>query len=210
MKAAIGKYFYKYFKDVVLDIQYKEQSKKVGFEKLKKMFQDSNGKIYYRYLNDLDLPITRKGELERVIKEVEMGLSSSELDMLLTAMEEAINGGNKPNIAQIGHLIIEIRNRKKMLIHPELLFEAVALMYIREDEDPAEVDKEITKAKISQFKKDSKEGLRDFFYTSGLTTYIPFLEKSEEEWMEYWEIGVAKMKALQTQVLSFGSKVSSN
>lgn len=194
--------FYWLFKSQILKLQYHEQSKKAGFEKLTFTFLDSNGKRYYRYTNDLDIPILRKGELERVLMEIESGLSGSELSNILEAMGNAINErkGDKmtPNISKIGFLIEEIKNRKEMLLHPDLLFEAVAILYIREDEDPAIVDTEILREKVKQLKLNSREGLYDFFYTSGLGAYIPFLGKSEEEWMEYYEQGRVKLEAMKT------------
>jgi hypothetical protein len=198
----LARFFYWLFKSQIKKIQFSEQSKKIGFEKLAFVFTDSNGKDYYRYTNDLEIPILRKGELERVLLEVESGLSGNELGRIIDAIDAAINEKDKkgmmsPNIGKIGFLIQEIRNRKEILIHPELLFEAVAILYIREDEDPAIVDREILKEKIEQLKKDSVEGLYDFFYTSGLSTYIPFLEKSPEEWMEYYEAGKAKLEGMK-------------
>jgi hypothetical protein len=198
----LARFFYWLFKDQIKKIQFTEQSKKIGFEKLAFVFRDSNGKDYYRYTNDLEIPILRKGELERVLLEVESGLSGNELERIINAIDDAINEKDKkghmsPNIGKIGFLIQEIKNRKEMLIHPDLLFEAVAILYIREDEDPAVVDREILKEKIVQLKKDSVDGLYDFFYSSGLNTYMPFLEKSPEEWTEYYEEGKAKLEAMQ-------------
>jgi hypothetical protein len=186
----IARFFYWLFKSQIKKIQFSEQSKKVGFEKLAFVFTDSNGKDYYRYTNDLE------------ILEIESGLSGNELERIINAIDAAINEKDKkgmmsPNIGKIGFLIQEIKNRKEILIHPELLFEAVAILYIREDEDPAIVDREILKEKIEQLKKDSVEGLYDFFYTSGLSTYIPFLEKSPEEWMGYYEEGKAKLEGMK-------------
>lgn len=193
--------FYFLFKSQILKLQYNEQSKKKGFEKLTQVFIDSKGKRYYRYPNDMDIPILRKGELERVLREVQYGLSRDELSDILDAMTKALSDqrGDKivPNFAKVGFLVEEIKNRKEMLIHPDLLFEAVAMLYIREDEDPAIVDKEIVRQKMIQLKEDSKEGLYDFFYTSGLHAYIPFLQKSEEDWMELWEEGKVRMETMK-------------
>lgn|SRR3990167_7086294 len=189
------------FKSQILKLQYGEQSKKKGFEKLTQVFIDSKGKRYYRYPNDMDIPILRKGALEKCLMEIESGLSGNELERILTAMSDALNErkGDRmiPNIAKVGFLVEEIRNRKNLLLHPDLLFEAVSILYIREDEDPAKVDGEVMNQKLVQLKEDSREGLYDFFYTSGLSAYIPFLGKSEDEWMEYYQEGIVKMEAMK-------------
>lgn len=198
--------FYFLFKSQILKLQYSEQSKKKGFEKLTQVFIDSKGKRYYRYPNDMDIPILRKGALEKCLMEIESGLSSRELAMILDAMKKALNfrKGDRmiPDLSKVGFLIEEINNRKDMLIHPELLFKAVSILYIREDENPAKVDEEITRQKESQLREDSKEGLYDFFYTSGLSAYIPFLEKSEDEWMESFREGTVKVEALKKHLTS--------
>ncbi len=208
MKTAIGKFLYRHFKDSILQVQFNEQSKKKGFEKMKKMFVDSNGKAYYRYIDDLEIPIMRKGQLEKVLKEIQMGISVDESNKIDEFILDEIN---KPKVdrAVIGHLILERKNREKLLIHPELLFEAVAIMYIREDEEPTLVDKEITRQKIEQLKKDSVGGLYDFFYSSGINTYLPFLEKSEEEWQEYWEQGIAQSRELLVKLQNFRNQEKS-
>jgi hypothetical protein len=200
------KLFYKLFKKQILAIQYLEQSKKPGLEKLEYKFRDSKGRAYYAYPNDLDLPLKRKGEMERVLLEIEAGISKSELDLIVDSGIAAINrvkdGRPAPDLGTVLYLFHEMKIRKDILIHPELLFEAVAIMYIREDEDPAVVDKEILNEKIEQFKLDSKDGLYDFFYRSGINTFMPYLEKSQEEWMEYYSEGKAKAEALKSQLKS--------
>lgn len=196
----LAKFFYWLFKSHIKKLQFNEQSKKPGFEKLSFIFRDSEGKDYYKYANDFEIPILRKGELERVLLEIESGLSASELGRILKAMKDALSEtkGDRfvPNIAKIGFLIEEMENRKEMLVHPELLFEVAAILYIREDEDPAIVDRQILSEKIVQLKKDSVDGLYDFFYSRGLSTYIPYLEKSEEEFTEYYELSRKKLEVM--------------
>jgi hypothetical protein len=202
----LARFFYWIFKAQIDKLIFVNQSKKKGFEKLRFEFTDSKGMKYYRFQDDMDIPILRKGELERVLIEIKAGISKDELELIIKAMYKAINneeGGRViPNIALIGHLIEELNNRRELLIHPELLFESVAILYIREDEDPAIVDKEILRNKIEQLKKDSVEGLYDFFYTKGLSEYMPYLPKSEEELMAIYQIGEAKVKGMKTHLSS--------
>jgi hypothetical protein len=199
----IGKAIYKLFKPVFLKHYYGEQSKRTGFENLQKVFIDSNGKAYFATINDLDLPIMRAKELQLRVMRMRSGMSDDALKLFCEAMKKALNNGKNPNIAQIGHLVIEIEKRIGIWIDPDLLFDTVAFKYIREDENPAEVDMSIHNEKIKQFQKDSRGGLRDFFYMAGLTEFIPFLGISESEWSEYFSISTIKMKALKMQTENY-------
>lgn len=199
----IGKVIYKLFKPIFLKHYYNEQSKRTGFENLKKVFIDSNGKVYFATMNDLELPIMRAKEIQLRVMRMRSGMSDDSLKLFCEAMKKALNNGKNPNIAQIGHLVIEIEKRIGIWIDPDLLFDTVAFMYIREDENPAEVDMSIHNEKIEQFKKDSTGGLKDFFYMAGLTEFIPFLGISESEWSEYFTQSTIKMKALKMQTENY-------
>jgi hypothetical protein len=191
------------FKTQFLKLYFLDQSKRKGFEVMKKVFVDSNGKSYYTPVNDMDLPIQRTRDLETKLMRLRAGLSDENLDLFFTAMEKALGQGKKPDVAMIGHLIIEMRKRKELLLHPDLMFDIVALRYIREDEDPSIVDLEIHKQKVTQFIQDSKAGLYDFFYQSGLATYIPYLTKLESEWEEYWEESKMKIEAMNRHLKDY-------
>jgi hypothetical protein len=194
---------YRLFKTQILKLYYLDQPKKKGFEGFEKAFVDSNGKDYLKPINDFDLPIQRVRDLETKLMRVRAGLSDENLDQFFDAMEKALGGGRKVDVAMIGHLIIEMRKRKELLLHPDLMFDIVALRYIREDEDPAIVDAEIHRQKVEQFKKDSREGLYDFFYKAGLSQYLPYLSKLENEWNEYWEESKNKIEAMNIHLKDY-------
>jgi hypothetical protein len=192
----IGKLLYKLTKPFFLKYYFLDQSKKSGFEKMLKVFIDSNGKAYYTTQNDFDTPLERVRGIERCVREISAGLSGDEIKKIREAMKKALGDGKKPNIAMIGHLLIEMERREEMLLHPDAMFDLLAYKYVREDEDPAVVDQGIHRAKIEHFKKDSKDGLYDFFYRMGLSAYIPYLTKSESEWNEYYRESEAKIRAM--------------
>jgi hypothetical protein len=107
------------------------------------------------------------------------------LELLLDKMTEAINRKVKnqmsPDFAMIGHLITEIKRRAQYLYPGDILMDLIAALYVREDENPSDMDMDLHKWKVEQFKKDSKGGLKDFFYNAGLKKYLPYLEKHTEE-----------------------------
>ena len=189
------RWIFNLFKTDFLKYAFDEQSKPPSFDLLETIFVDSNGKRYFRYKDDFDIPILRKGKLEQLIKELGYGISKDEMTLFLDAMEKALNKG-QADVSKIGFLVTQMRERKDILIHPEILFEMVTTLYIREDENPALIDEEIHKEKFEQLKKDSQGGLYDFFYTAGLQTYIPYLTKLEEDWNLYLEKAT---KELETQ-----------
>jgi hypothetical protein len=204
----LSKLLYKLFKRQFLKYYFLEQSSKKGFEKMVKRFVDSKGRIYYSPENDFDTPLERIKAIELCVRQISAGLSESEQDKIDLAMEKALGEGKKPNIPMIGHLIIERKRRKEMILHPDVMFDLVATKYIREDEDPFVMDKIVHQEKIEQFKKDSVDGLYDFFYQAGLSQYIPYLTKLESEWNEYWMESKVKIAALNSQLSEYISEVS--
>lgn len=199
----IYRLIYWLFKKQLLKIYYSEQSKKKGFQNMQPSFVDSNSKRYFVPINDFDIPILRTKAIETSILALSRGLSVDELKRFIEAMKKAVGEGKKPDVAMIGHLIIEMEKREDMLLHPDLMFDLVAYRYIREDEDPAIIDKEIHAQKVEQFKKDSTEGLYDFFYAAGLAQYIPYLTKLESEWNAYWQESTVKIKAMNKHLETY-------
>jgi hypothetical protein len=196
----ISKLIYQILKPIFIKHYFLEQSKRTGFEQMRHCFIDSNGKAYYTTDSDLSLPIQRSKELQVRIMRLKAGMSDDNIKLFCEAMKKALNKGKNPDVAMVGHLIVEIERRVDAWTDVDLLFDTVAFMYVREDEDPCVVDMEIHLEKIEQFKKDSTGGLRDFFYTAGLIEFIPFLGISETEWSEYFLKSQIKMKAIQAQM----------
>jgi len=195
------KRLFKWFVETfLLKIVFEWQSKPIGFDKLEFALLDSNGLRYGKFPNEMDIPVLRKGQIARLEQELYSRLNDHELgeflDAMLAALHEEDGKGNlKPNLGLIGKYLLEMRDRKKLLLHPELMFEIVAASYIREDENPAEFDLEIQEQKVKQFKADSKTGLYDFFYSSGIKELLPFLDISQERFDEFWEMSQSEIKA---------------
>jgi hypothetical protein len=204
-KQMIFKTLYKLFPTAMNKAVFDSQSKPMGFEKCEFAFVDSNGKRYYRFMNDLDIPVARVGMMELKLKEISMGLDGAEIDLIVEAMETAINKKDKrglmsPDIGMIGHLIKEIKNRKQTLIHPELLMSMVSYMYIREDENAALIDETLHEEKIAQFTKDGSGGLSDFFLNCGLIKYLPYLKPLESDLTPILRLSEAKIQAMRDEL----------
>lgn len=201
----MGKLIYKIFRSFFLKHYFNEQSKKQGFQDLHKKFVDSNGVQYYAYADDFDIPILRANEIQRRIELIRAGMGEKNLLMFCDAMDAELSK-SKINLRNITKIITEIRERISLWVDMDLLFDTVAFTYIREDEDPARIDEEIHKQKIAQFRKDSMGGLYDFFYTAGLTEYIPYSSKSENDWNEYLREAEIKGKVIQKVMGEFITK----
>lgn len=204
----IIKLFYRFFRKQILKIYFSEQSTSAGFENMKVQFVDSEGRKYFSPDKDLDLPHVRTQEIQRRLMGVKFGLDDSYVEDFITAVKAALNNGKRPDVAVIGHLINELEARSKIWLHPDVMFDMVAFKYIREDEDPAIIDKNIHADKVDQFRKDSKEGLYDFFYKARLTDVLPFLKSLESEFPEFWRESIVQLKAKETQIKSLISKLS--
>ena len=182
--------------------------KRDDFSKMEVAFTDSNGVKYYKYLKDLDIPIIRFSHLQVYIQEMAAGFNRNEIELFLTALETALAGteetSGKPDIGMIGWLLKEMRMRKDVLAHEEVLFWMVAALYIREDQNPAVWDEEIEEQKIKQFKVDSQGGLYGFFYGAGLSKYMPYFEKLKGDLTAYLRRGENKVKAMKMILEGYG------
>ena len=204
----IIKLFYRLFRKQILKIYFSEQSTSAGFENMKVQFVDSEGRRYFSPEKDLDLPHVRTQEIQRRLMGVKFGLDDSYVEDFITAVKAALNNGKRPDVAVIGHLINELEARSKRWLHPDVMFDMVAFKYIREDEDPAIIDKNIHAQKVEQFRKDSMGGLYDFFYKARLTDVLPFLKSLESEFPEFFQESIVQLKAKETQIKSIISKLS--
>ena len=200
------RFIYWIFERQILKIYFNKQSHKKGLKNLIKVFVDSNGIKYYTWENENDIPIQRTKEIEKRLIRLKSGLSDENMNMMLDAMEKALNKGVKPDLATIGYIIKEMRNRQDLLLHPDLMFDLVALRYVREDETPTEVNESIHKDKIEQFKKDSKDGLYDFFYEMGMSGYMPYITKLESDWNMLWAESKIKIQAMNNLLQNYITK----
>lgn len=207
----IAKILFFLFRKQMIQLVFNSQRKPVDFSKLEQVFIDSNGKKYYRYIDDRDMPIVRKAYIDKCFRELGCMLHDRELQRFIEAFEVALNKKDKKNqpyidLSFIVHLIQEIKNRKEMLIHPDIVMDLVTTVYIREDENPGEVDEDIHQQKVEQFKIDSKGGLYDFFYSAALTRYLPYSHISKREFRRLMEEAGMKTEALLEQVNQYISE----
>lgn len=204
---------YKLFRKEFNKLIAESQSRPKGFKSMIPIFIDSEGRQYYKFANFSELPLERLGKLNTFLMWMSTGLGVFtvnnkkqvlELDLILAEMESALQEGlKKTNVAaRIGAMIEEIKDRKNMVIHSELLYNLLAVQWVREDESPDLYDSQIQLDKVNTFKKEvSKSNSYFFFAKAKLSELLPYLEMSEEKWNEYWQKSEARMRALK-EVLS--------
>ncbi len=143
----------------------------IPHSKLEKCFTDSLGIHYYKFPEAMSLPIERFGKLQEFMMWMSAGLTSNELDLLLDEADKALTAGltQGKNASKIGFVLSQIRERKSMVIHTELLYNFLAVQVIREDEKPEHFNNAIHLEKIEQFKLETANGKTyDFFLRIGL------------------------------------------
>lgn len=171
-------------------------------------FTLSDGNLYYRFSDDFDMYLDRKGFIDTKLIEMESGLSRTELEKIIAAMETALTKP-KPDYPMIGHLIIEMKNRLKWLVHGEIMIDILASTFIRHDEDPATFHPDIHNEKIEAFRKDMDAG---FFAGRAIGELFPQLRNIGDSLKGLLKESIVESKALiaQTDQYSSGEELLSS
>jgi len=197
----IHKIVYKLFKKELTQMVWDDTYKPDKMRGLK-FALTCKGHRYFIYQNVFDIPIERMGRIQDLVIQLQRMLSREELDVFLENMENALNasvsGAAVKNLAQIGFLVGEMRKRKEMLIHPDVMMELAGAVLIREDQNPGEWNAEFEQKKVEAFRNAYKgKELYDFFVLAGLSQYFPNMEYLEEDWTIFWEMATSRLEATQ-------------
>ncbi|MFA9220772.1 MAG: hypothetical protein ACEQSL_06255 [Sediminibacterium sp.] len=200
---------WKLHREEFLKIYNAEQTKPLTHSALVKAFLDNNGKQIYRFSKDIALPIERFGKMKEYLTWMAAGLSGDELTMLTNSMEKILEDGigkNQKNVSALGAIIQEMKKRKQLVIHTELLYNFIAVQLVREDEAPEHFDNDIHLDKIKSFKEMAeKEGAYFFFQKEELKRLSHLHSLSAEEWEIYWEESLIKQELLPKALKVFES-----
>lgn len=186
-----------------------EQAHKLNFADLRLWLTDLDGNRYYQFDEDKPLPVERYGELMGFMQYLLKGFDPGEETMILEEMEKSLANGLKDvkMISRIGFLIGEMKERKKLVIHSELLYNIVAVTCIRHDELPDKFSPEIQKQKVLAFKKYVDQvGAYPFFQNSKLKKLNHYLSMSEEDFKTFFKESQIKQEALKRMLKRFHSK----
>jgi hypothetical protein len=179
-------------------------------EYLEFAFTDSKGRKYYKF-NDLkNMPLSMLEQLTILQLEVEGRIKGTDLDEWIKRCKEIASSGSKTAVADIGHMLGALEDRRGVLIEPVLLMEIAALLYVREDEDPTIYNKDLHKEKFKQFTDDCAKpgGLYDFFLNAGLARYMPSVSFTPIEWELFLKNQMAQIKAFKDCIGRIGGSES--
>jgi len=185
----------------LLAIHQSETVRKIGARDLEHRYTDLNGVNYSGFTSDMSLPVDRLGRLYSFMEILMKGMTVAEDEAIDKAITDALESGLKnpkeKAAAKIGALIMEREKRRKMVIHTEILYNLLAVQWIREDEDPATFNNEIHMQKVIQFQKEVGEGSSyPFFQVPELKQLNSFLKMSKEEWDAFWNESLIQQKVL--------------
>jgi len=191
----------RYKKDFLV-LYNRELSKKIDAKDLTHRYTDKNGIAYYGFGMDMSLPVDRLGRLLSYTEMLMKGMTAAEDEAISKAVTDLLElGVRNPKekvMAKIAGLEMEREKRRKLVIHTELLYNILAVQWIREDEPVAEFSNDIQMQKVEQFKIEIGEGSSYFFFqVPELRQVNSFLKLSMEEWDAFWSESIVQQKVLQ-------------
>lgn len=211
--------FYKKHKQELLKLIAIDQNKPMGLDELEYSFVDLLGRRYYSFPEATSLPIERLGKLEEYKVLMSSGLHKGVVDEITGAMEDIlskiVNSGldnevkkySSKNLANLGVLINELKERQKIFIPIELFYAFLSCQLVREDENPYGFNEEIHKDKILALMELNEKNGGFFFGQKELNQLKNLLNMQEDEWNEYWQTSMEHHRARRKALLTYLSNV---
>lgn len=177
-------------------------------------FKDDNNLSYYEVGKVMKFPLERNAKRAEIVQWMSSGLTSQELDKLLDVAEaqlEALVQGKKGSLSRVGAVLHEMRTRKDLVIHTDLMLQYIAIHLIREDEDPYTVDLAIMDQKIETFRKMIAGGrLFDFFQLNCISDLNAHMNLSKEEFQTFWDESQTELILLNQKIKFLKSNLNSD
>lgn len=184
----IAKLIWKWFKKPLLNEYLLEQNKPLMLSQLQYAFTDHNGKKHYSFPKDIALPLDRYSQLIKYLSFLSARITPEQMNKIIDGALDIIQQGigKDKNAAKVAALLYELRDRENLIVPAQLVYDILAVQYVREDENPSVFDNEIHMQKVSAFISDTSKG--EFFFR------LPELKKltnlstiSIAEWAAYLE-----------------------
>lgn len=167
-------------------------------------FKDDEGVNYYRFPDGISMPLIRLYKVQEFMTWMVRGLSQDDLRDIANRMDELLTSGIKQgrNAAKLGVLISELTDRNERFVPVEIIYNYLAVFYIREDERFDIVNDQIQKEKVIAFKRSADSGdINSFFFA--LTEYknlCELLNITKDKW-EYFAQESAHQKEKMLKLL---------
>lgn len=182
-------------------IKYLLKKNGVGFTKdnLTLSFHDLEGNSYYSFPKDVAMPVVRLGKLQEFYTWLSAGVTGEELEKMIDAADKALSNGLKDGkgIAKIGFILSELKDRKNMVLHPELYYNIIAAQTIRHDEKINEWNQEIQMQKVESFKLLDKENDSFFLATRELLAQLNSLSTTKKQLHDLLNQSLIRIKAME-------------
>jgi hypothetical protein len=148
------------------------------------------------------LPIERFGKAQEFVMWMSAGLTASELQGLVQVAKKEVElmvDGKVKNWVKVGAVLNEIEMRSNLVMHTDLLYQFVAVHYIREDEPIDQFIENIQDDKVEAFQKMVRQGGAYGFFSRlpELANVNKSMNLSPEEWEEYYHASKMEIKRLQ-------------
>lgn len=180
------KLLWKYFGAGLLKHYLNDHNKPLQLSQLMYAFTDSKGKKYYRFPENVALTFDRNQKLLGFLTMINARITSDNLKLLCDEALKIIQDGigKDKNAAKVAALIYQIQERSTWLVPHQLVYDVLAVQYIREDESPDLFDNEIHLQKVDCFMNEiSKNAF--FLQMPELLKLFNMSSMSEKEWTEY-------------------------
>ena len=198
--------------DILKQVHQDSSGIKFNRSDLEYRYTGIDGHSYSSFPDSLGLPIDRFGKMKHFLMWMASGIAPQELTALLDKASEALASGIKDNknAAMIGMCIEEIRGRERMTIHTELLFNFLAVQWVRDDEDPLIYNNQIQLEKVEVLKKENAAGNSYFFFQQKeLKMLSNLFRMSEGEWLTYWNESILNQEYLKAMTaMKFSSEIN--
>lgn len=163
-------------------------------------FSDNKGRKYYGFPATMEFPLDRHARRSDIITYMAAGLTGAELrsliDIAINEMERLVKG-EKGSLVKVGAVLHEIKSRDTLVVHHELLYQFIAIHYVREDEAVYQVVDHVMDEKIEAFREMVAGGrLMDFFHLPELKNICNTIGLSSEEFQQRWIESVNEMRLL--------------
>ena len=172
--------------------QFNKWDKKQSSYNLVKVFTQ-DGYNYLRFPKETNMPLERFSMSMALLERLSSGISGSEMELILEAMEKALSAGltNPKNASLVATYIHIIRERQD-----NILLNIAATWIIRDDEDPTIINNDIHKEKLDVFEKMCNGGAHDFFTRLGIEPLTPLMAMSPEDMQKLWLYNVEQQRSL--------------
>lgn len=178
-----------------------DDRKPLSIKDLDFAFIGIDGKKYYHFNNHDLLPLERFAVRKTLMAWMALCLDIKEYDKLVKVGKSALFD-LKNQAAKIGFVFEQLEQRREVVSnHTDLLYQFIAVHYVREDEKAESYSDLIQMEKVEQFKKEVEVKGSGFFLDKKELSVLYEMNKwSDQEWTVYWHELHIKETALMTQL----------